>query len=433
MHTLARILLTLLASSAEAQTLEPGSQLAPGTRVGVIYSASDPVSGPAAGPLWEQAVAGGADTYQLAIPWTTLEPTPGQIDLTTLTTLLDIVVAARFTPYLVIMTANTNLLDVPADLKDPNDPSRLRPDLTWNSPEVLDRFGALLDGVAPALHDTGGFYLSVGNEVDILLSRSPAEAQAFAGFVSAARDRVHALAPPGEPPLAVGANLTFEVLERPQSAGVAARVLPQCDWASFTYYPTPGFGVLDPSLVGEHLDAYLALAGEKPVLLQEVGYPSGWRDAPAGTPGAGPGGGPGNGSSESAQASFLRELKSGVLARPQIRFVSVLHLADWSGPTLDRFEQLYGLSDPRFREFLGTLGLAWEDATPKAGYPDLLDLIAGLRQTRADLNRDGVLDNGDIGAFVAAFLVGHPDADVLADGVVDNGDIAAFVGLFVGG
>ncbi|MFG0306294.1 MAG: GC-type dockerin domain-anchored protein [Phycisphaerales bacterium JB040] len=433
MHTLARILLTLLASSAGAQSPEPGSRLAPGTRVGVIYSASDPVSGAPAAPLWDRCLVAGADTYQLAIPWTTLEPAPGVIDTAVLESLLGIIVATRMTPYLVIQTANTNLLDAPADLKDPSDPSRLRPGLAWDSPEVLARFGAVLDAVSPLLHDAGGFCLIVGNEVDVLLSRSSAEAQAFAGFVRAARDRVHALAPPGEAPLAVGANLTFEALERPANAGVAARVLPQCDWASFTYYPTHDFGVLDPSLVGEHLDAFLALAGDKPVLLQEVGYPSGWRDAPAGTPGAGPGAGPGNGSSESAQGEFLRELRGAVLARPRIRFVSVLQLADWSGPTLDFLEGVYGLSDPRFREFLGTLGLAWEDATPKAGFPDLLDLISGLRRTRADLNRDGVLDNGDIGAFVAAFLTAHPDADVLADGVIDNGDIASFVELFAGG
>ncbi|MFT5424808.1 MAG: hypothetical protein ACI89L_002610 [Phycisphaerales bacterium] len=50
-----------------------------------------------------------------------------------------------------------------------------------------------------------------------------------------------------------------------------------------------------------------------------------------------------------------------------------------------------------------------------------------------DLNGDGVVDNGDIGAFVTAFLSGDPSADFTGDGVLDNGDIGAFVTLFLAG
>jgi len=48
-----------------------------------------------------------------------------------------------------------------------------------------------------------------------------------------------------------------------------------------------------------------------------------------------------------------------------------------------------------------------------------------------DLNHDGVLDNGDITAFVNAKLNQLPEADINGDGVCDNGDIGAFVSLFV--
>ncbi|MFT5424774.1 MAG: hypothetical protein ACI89L_002576 [Phycisphaerales bacterium] len=51
----------------------------------------------------------------------------------------------------------------------------------------------------------------------------------------------------------------------------------------------------------------------------------------------------------------------------------------------------------------------------------------------ADINGDGVVDNGDIGAFVAAFLGGTPLADFNGDGVIDNGDISAFVAAFLAG
>ena len=48
-----------------------------------------------------------------------------------------------------------------------------------------------------------------------------------------------------------------------------------------------------------------------------------------------------------------------------------------------------------------------------------------------DLNSDGILDNGDITAFVNAKLNQLPEADINGDGVCDNGDIGAFVNLFV--
>jgi len=51
----------------------------------------------------------------------------------------------------------------------------------------------------------------------------------------------------------------------------------------------------------------------------------------------------------------------------------------------------------------------------------------------ADLNGDGVLDNGDIGAFVVAFLASDLAADFNADGILDNGDIGVFVAAFLAG
>jgi|GEM_PF-3107471 len=51
----------------------------------------------------------------------------------------------------------------------------------------------------------------------------------------------------------------------------------------------------------------------------------------------------------------------------------------------------------------------------------------------ADVNGDGVLDNGDIGFFVNAFLQQSLVADFNGDGIIDNGDIGAFVAAFLAG
>lgn len=52
---------------------------------------------------------------------------------------------------------------------------------------------------------------------------------------------------------------------------------------------------------------------------------------------------------------------------------------------------------------------------------------------QADVNGDGVADNGDIIAFVNTFLAGDLAADFNSDGVLDNGDIIAFVDVFLAG
>ncbi|MFG0305958.1 MAG: GC-type dockerin domain-anchored protein [Phycisphaerales bacterium JB040] len=51
----------------------------------------------------------------------------------------------------------------------------------------------------------------------------------------------------------------------------------------------------------------------------------------------------------------------------------------------------------------------------------------------ADVNYDGVVDNGDIGAFIGLFLTQDPAADFTGDGIVDNGDIGAFISAFLAG
>ena len=51
----------------------------------------------------------------------------------------------------------------------------------------------------------------------------------------------------------------------------------------------------------------------------------------------------------------------------------------------------------------------------------------------ADTNGDGILDNGDIGTFIALFLAGDPAADFNNDTFLDNGDIGAFIAAFLAG
>jgi len=51
----------------------------------------------------------------------------------------------------------------------------------------------------------------------------------------------------------------------------------------------------------------------------------------------------------------------------------------------------------------------------------------------ADLNNDGVLDNGDIAAFLDTFTFQDLAGDMNGDGILDNGDISTFIQLFLSG
>ncbi|MFG0304753.1 MAG: FG-GAP-like repeat-containing protein [Phycisphaerales bacterium JB040] len=74
------------------------------------------------------------------------------------------------------------------------------------------------------------------------------------------------------------------------------------------------------------------------------------------------------------------------------------------------------------------------DFVGAASPANTVHIIAGLPlPCEPDVNDDGILDNGDIGAFVTLFLAGDPSADFNDDGILDNGDIGAFVAAFLAG
>ena len=79
----------------------------------------------------------------------------------------------------------------------------------------------------------------------------------------------------------------------------------------------------------------------------------------------------------------------------------------------------------RFRGYAWSENLGWINLDDETHYVAL--------RCPADLNGDGILDNGDIGVFVALFLAGDLAADMNGDGILDNGDIGAFVAAFLAG
>ena len=173
------------------------------------------------------------------------------------------------------------------------------------------------------------------------------------------------------------------------------------DAISYTYYHIDETGVLEASLFPQVLDDLVGLAGEKQILFQEIGIPSGWATDTT------------IGGSVELQRQFVETLFPEMASHPQIRFWSFLTLGDWSDEQVAYFSEYYGIDTPEFIEYLGTLGLIWNDGTPKPGYQEFL---MGLGGCAADVNADGRIDLDDLHTLI------QTPADINGDGIADEED-----------
>jgi len=347
------------------ETLNPATLplLPEGQHVTIEYGEVDPTASGTLDDAFIEVLSGGVYSYTLTVYWLALQPTSDEITLAPLTDSLTILEAFDLFPYLSIPTIDTVNLVAPPEFMNPGNPAQLADGLHFNDPALIESFGALLDEVVPVLVDHGGFYLSVGNEVDGWLSANPNELAAYLEFVSAARERVHAIAPE----LAVGVTMTYSgAVQYPYMLEALKGV---SDVVSFTYYPlNPDFTVRDPSVVADDMDTLVELAGDTPLILQEVGYPSGYLTEST------------NGSSGDLQARFVENIFTAIAAHPEIRFVSFLQLGDWSDATCDFYSGYYGVGLDTFREYLCTLGLRTYSGEAKPAYQVFLDRLESLNQ-----------------------------------------------------
>ena len=121
-----------------------------------------------------------------------------------------------------------------------------------------------------------------------------------------------------------------------------------------TYYPLQGDSqVLPATSPATDIPLMLSLAGGKPVVLQEAGYPSG---AP-------------NASSEASQQQFVVDLfQAWHTAGNSLPFLSYFALYDFDQTTCAALGTYYGSADPAFLSYLCTLGLRHSDGSAKPAW-----------------------------------------------------------------
>lgn len=335
--------------------------LADGLTVGAtLYGSAElPDSGTPERTLLDEAVARGLSGFTYYVDWADLEPRPGQYTLGDFAATLDDLQRWGVAPFVNITVGDIEAYNLPADLSD--GAGGLADGVALDDPDVIERFGRVLDRVVPLLAARGGFLLGVGNEVDARFDGDFGdERDAYMRFAEAARERVHAL----NPRLAVGVTLTNGAI-RTQSPTFRA-LRNAVDVVPFNHTPIqPDFFVLDLDDVRSDFREVLNAYGEGPVVIQELTCPSA----------------PSMGASANWQAGCFERLFAEIEATPAVRFASVFTFQDFDTATCDMVrdalfgDELDDLPDDvaeRLVDYLCTLGVVAPDGTAKPAWPVVL-------------------------------------------------------------
>ena len=360
--TLSLFISVIMLTTAQSDPASDLPLLEEGTHIGITFSDPLPEYAETLTNAYVDAVIAGSRAYELNLMWSDLEPTPNTIDTSYLESLLIDLSDLPIIPYFVVKTIDTVRLSMPADLVDANDPTQLANGMSFDDPIIIARWQALLDEVIPLLVEYNGFFIAVANEADIWLQSNPDQLDGVVSFVEQSRDYIHNI----DSRMAVGINITYEGINQNGFENLPD-FLAVSDAVSFSYYPlNSDFSPHDPSVVFDDIPHMIELADDLPILLQEVGYPSGYIPTPS------------NNSSVDLQAEFVSNMFDMIINYPQIRFVSFLHLGDWSDADCDGFLTYYGSDAASFREYLCSLGFYTSDGQPKPAYNTFMDGLTRL-------------------------------------------------------
>lgn len=333
------LVLALAALAAAGCSDKAGPEAAPPPRVLAISASPRTTPPPTAADFIaavDSVAAAGARGHHIFFTWRSLEPSPGNFDFAELDfTMAYLGVQRGFLLALNIAVLNTTAKETPADLDT----------VAFDDPRIRDRFHALVDGIAGRLNDRV-IYFTIGNEVDAYLAAT-GEWSAYRTFYEEAA----AYARSRMANVAVGVCVQHAGAKGPFADSVAALNATSDVWVT-TFYPLgAGFRPTGPDAATTALAEMVALAGGRPVVVQEIGYPSSTA----------------LGSSDADQAAFFANaLDAWGVAGGAIPFLNIFALHDFPIATCDELAAYYGLpNDAAFKAFLCSLGLLRVDGTAK--------------------------------------------------------------------
>jgi hypothetical protein len=306
------------------------------------------------GTAYLQATALGVREVSVSLDWSLLEPSEGNYD-NTLTGIID-----SFYP---TQTGDLTLVLRPLDTSGPRLPADLA-GRTFDDPLVIaafENFLTHLHNQLPTLNASGKLkWIHVGNEIDTYLGSDSTRWTAWQTFFSAAKAKIETLWGTG---VIVSSVAQYSVLTNNSSRPFYLTLLPDLHSAVFTYYPlNADFTVEATSQVKTDFDFMTSTLSGKPIILQECGYPSDVL----------------NNSSEMQQADFVSAVfNAWDTHRDQIDVIDFTWQYDVDEATADQWVIDYGMSGQpnadKFKTYLWTLGLSYNDSTEKQAMQRLRD------------------------------------------------------------
>jgi len=312
---------------------------------------------------YQQAMALGVRESSVSLDWQSLEPTVGHYD-DTLPATID-----SFYPY---YAGDLTLVLRPLDTAGPRLPTDLA-GKAFDDPAVITAFEDFLvhlHGQLATLNASGRLkWIQVGNEVDATLGSDATRWSQWQTFFVAAKAKIRSL---WGADVKVSSIVQFKALTGPAVRPLYLQLLPDLDEAALTYYPlNADFTVRAPSSVAADFDRMTSVIANKPIVLQECGYPASAV----------------NDSSPARQADFVSAVfDAWDTWRERIAVIDFAWQYDVDESTADQWVIDYGMSASpyatEFKYYLWTLGLNHHDGTQKPAWQRLNDELQARNWVR---------------------------------------------------
>ena len=259
-----------------------------------------------------------------------------------------------------IAPVNTNILEVPTDLKS----------VTFSDTLMIHRFERLIDFVFKQIPAIDLYSLNIGNEYDISFGTNGALWNQYKVFY----DSVKTYIKNSHPNLNVGTTITWAGITDAATKSFAHLLNQNSDIISTTYYGlNSDFTVKQPAQIPTDFAAAVTEYPSTPIYFQECGYPS--SDTCKST--------------EALQSQFIFYVfNTWDFYETQIPYISFLNETDLSQAAVDTLAKYYNFNNSTWKEYLRSLGLRTYPGNGKS--KQAYDMLVYLAKARSACDPTGI-------------------------------------------
>ncbi len=318
-----------------------------------------------------EAISRGMKIGRVQTDWGILEPEAGKYVKAELERALQDQKSKGLKPFISLTTMDTGGYSMPPFYMEDGG-EKLKGGMTMGSPEITAGFNRLLDWLVPLCKEYDVWAISIANEPETMFEEFPGEIEGLSTFLRSARQHAHSLNPDLAITVTLGAGAVLD------NERWIKRLVAESDIATFNYYALNHntLDVLgDMALVKAHIKQLMAAAGDRYVVIQELGCPAGYEGKPSTMR-----------ASLEKQKRFFETMAESIAAHPKLRAAFVFQLVDWS-PELAKWfnesllgEEAAGSTGDKLTEWIMTTGLIrFADGEARPAWPIFLDTITKLQ------------------------------------------------------